>query len=142
MVAVPVRWKVASCVIASVMDGGIVRGWAVELKVPLKVPPKVAVLAALKVPESPRVSVYVPEKLLPGAVPTRVRVSVPEVTGKVMVIVRFWPSIVPVGVMGAVGSVPTHFETSLPGHTKVLGDPEKVDVIVPDDVVPVGAKFV
>ena len=66
----------------------------------------------------------------------------PEAAGTVRVTVTFWPSTVPVGVMGAAGFVPTHLETSLAGQTKVLEDPEKVGDTVPYEVVPVGAKFV
>lgn len=57
MVAVPVRLKLGSCVSEIEMLGGMVRGWDVELNVPVKVAVRGFAEVAVQVPASPRLSV-------------------------------------------------------------------------------------
>src|ERR1700730_5067223 len=90
---------------------------------------------AVHVPESPRLSVKVPARVVPVAEPAMMTISAPAVAGKESTIVTSFPLIVPLGEMEVTGkSMPLHCDKLLDGQTSVFGAPVNVP--------PVCAKFV
>jgi hypothetical protein len=135
MVAVPVSLKFVVCESVSIIVGAIGKGFEVEFNVPLKVPSSETVGDAVQVPASPRLSVKVPARFIPVAVPTIVTVSVPVVLGKEIINVTSAPFTVPLGVIEITeGLPPSHCDKSFEGHTSVLA--------APVNVLPVCVKFV
>lgn len=73
---------------------------------------------AVQVPVSPRLSVKVPARFVPVAVPTIVTVSAPAMLGKEIINVTFTPLTVPLGVIEmTAASLPWHCDKSFDGHT-------------------------